>query len=88
MDARVTTFAASDAKARFAELLERAERGEQLTITRHGKPIAQLVPVRDEQAIARRRTAREDWNAYRKANNITLGPDLTIKDLINEGRRF
>ena len=87
MDARVTQYAAADAKARFSELLERAERGEQLTITRHGKPVARLVPVVDEAAIARRREARESWTRYRDEHNITLGPDLTIKQLINEGRK-
>jgi prevent-host-death family protein len=88
VDIRVTSFAVAEAKARFSELLDRAEKGEQLTITRHGKEIARLGPVVDEEAIARRREAVEGWIKYRDASNITLGPDLTIKQLINEGRRF
>ena len=31
-----------EAKNRFSELLDRVERGEQVTITRHGKPVATL----------------------------------------------
>ena len=32
----------TEAKARFAELLRRAEAGEEIVITRHGKPVAKL----------------------------------------------
>lgn len=35
---------ASDAKARFAELLTDVERGETIVITRHGRSVARLVP--------------------------------------------
>jgi prevent-host-death family protein len=35
---------ASAAKARLAELLDEVERGETIVITRHGKPVARLVP--------------------------------------------
>jgi prevent-host-death family protein len=34
----------SDAKARFSELLDRVEQGETIVITRHGRPIARIVP--------------------------------------------
>jgi prevent-host-death family protein len=88
MDIRITSYPASDVKARFSEMLERAEKGESLTITRHGKAVARMVPIVDEDAVARRRAAVEGWIKYRDEHNITLGPDLTIKQLINEGRRF
>ena len=88
MDARVSHYAAAEAKARLSELLDRVEKGEQLTITRHGKPIAQLGPVVDTEAVARRRAAVESWIRYRDEHNITLGPGLTIKQLINEGRKY
>ena len=35
---------ASDAKARFAELLTEVERGETVVVTRHGRPVARIVP--------------------------------------------
>ena len=35
----------SDAKARFSELVERAADGEEVTITKRGRPVARLVPV-------------------------------------------
>jgi prevent-host-death family protein len=35
----------SDAKARLSELVERAEGGEEVTITRRGKPVARIVAI-------------------------------------------
>ena len=38
---------ASEAKARLPSLLDAVERGETVIITRHGKPIARIVPEID-----------------------------------------
>jgi len=35
----------NEAKAKLSDLVERVQRGEEVTITRHGKPIAKLVPA-------------------------------------------
>ncbi len=35
-------IAIADAKARFADLIRRAENGESIVLTRHGKPVARL----------------------------------------------
>ncbi len=88
MDARTTEFGSADAKARFSELLARVEAGETITIRRHGKAVAKMVPVKPELTLEEKRKAWEEWKAYRKAHNITLGPDLTIKQLIEESRRY
>lgn len=50
------TVGVSEAKAHLAQLLDDVERGEEVTITRHGRPVARLVgakeqPVRDPAAI-------------------------------------
>ena len=44
---------AYDAKTHLPKLLERASRGERFVITRHGKPVAQLIPFEpaDEAAV-------------------------------------
>jgi len=39
------TIDLKDAKTRFSDLVDGAVRGEFVTITRHGKPVAALVPV-------------------------------------------
>lgn len=88
MDKRVTEFAAADAKARFSELLGRAENGEEITIRRHGKAVARLVPAKVELSVEEKRKRHAAFIAWRNEHGPTLGPDLTIKDLINEGRRF
>jgi prevent-host-death family protein len=41
----VTTVGAFEAKTHFAQLLQRVERGEEITITRRGKAVARLVPA-------------------------------------------
>ena len=40
----ILEYQASDAKSKFAELLDQVERGRTVRITRHGKPIARIVP--------------------------------------------
>lgn len=75
---------ASVAKAQLAELLDEVERGETVVITRHGKPIARLVP--DEEARrARFDRAVEHMNELRKHTK-----PATVEEIIawkNEGRR-
>ena len=39
------TVGAFEAKTHFSSLLERTKRGEEITITQRGKPVARLVPV-------------------------------------------
>jgi prevent-host-death family protein len=89
MDARTTEFAAAEAKARFSELLDRAEAGEEIIIRRHGKIVAKLArPVTDEEeAVEQRRKSRLEFIEWRRLHGPTLGPNLTIRDLIDEGRR-
>lgn len=38
------------AKTQLSRLLEQVERGEEVVITRHGKPVAKLVPIEDRRA--------------------------------------
>ena len=48
------TVGAFAAKTHLASLLDRTERGESFVITRHGRPVAHLVPAadaRDQQDI-------------------------------------
>jgi len=43
----------SQAKARFAELLKRAEAGEHIVVTRHGKPVACIEGVKKPKSLPR-----------------------------------
>ncbi|MBI2823934.1 MAG: type II toxin-antitoxin system Phd/YefM family antitoxin [Planctomycetia bacterium] len=78
------TVGAYDAKTHFSELLERVESGEEVTITRHGTPVARLVPVKKKHTPAERRAAIE--RIIKLSEGLSLG-GLKIPDLIDEGRR-
>jgi antitoxin (DNA-binding transcriptional repressor) of toxin-antitoxin stability system len=73
-----------DEEAKLSELLDRIERGEEVTVLRDGAPVAQIVSFEAAQRMAavREAMARIDERAER----MSLG-GLKIKDLINEGRR-
>jgi prevent-host-death family protein len=80
----VKTVGAYEAKKHLSRLLDEVAKGEKFTITRHGVPVAMLVPppaVEKPDA----RAAIERLRETRKGN--TLG-GLTIRELIEEGRRF
>ena len=40
-------YKVAEARARFSELLSRAQKGEEVVITRGGMPVARLAPVRE-----------------------------------------
>lgn len=74
---------AYEAKTHLAALLDRVERGERVTITRHGRAVAVLVPPTSEPG----RTADAAVEAILQLRRgRTLGADLTVRDLIDEGR--
>ena len=49
----MTRIAAAEAKNRFAELIERAESGEEIAITRYGAVVAKIVPARPAPSEAK-----------------------------------
>lgn len=77
------TVGAFEAKTHLSSLLERVAQGEEIIITRHGKPLARLVPVnvadqsRIDSAISKLRMLRK---------NCTLD-DISWQTLRDEGRR-
>ena len=75
---------AFEAKNKLAELLDLAEKGEEIIITRHGKQVARLGPVQKPFDREAARHAVEDIKKLRKGMRID---DATIKEFINEGRR-
>lgn len=74
---------ASDAQARLFQLLDEVERGATITITRHGSPVALLLPATD---VDRRRVEEtiEALKEFRRGKR--LGP-VTLRELIDDGRR-
>ena len=75
------TVGAYEAKTHLSRLLDEAENGEVIAITRHGKVVARIMPPEDvrpdpAEAIARLRSAR-----------IGLRLDADVRELIEHGRR-
>lgn len=74
----------SEAKARLAELLDAVERGETIVITRHGKPIARLVPDEEARRADARRAMDEIKEMRKHAGRATVQEILAWRD---EGRK-
>jgi prevent-host-death family protein len=78
------TVGSYEAKTHLPQLLSQVARGERITITRNGKPVAMLIPPPESQrsdvraAIARMKEIRK---------GRTLG-GISIRELIEEGRRY
>jgi prevent-host-death family protein len=71
-----------EAKTQLARLLGEVERGESVTITRHGRPVARLVPLRGSG-----RTPAEAIRAIREFRKSHALRGLKTRDLISEGRK-
>ncbi len=78
------TVGSYEAKTHLPRLLDEVAGGEEITITKHGVPVAVLVPPPEKR---RKSTSEviEELREFRKG--VRLGDDLTIRDLIEEGRR-
>ena len=76
---------AYEAKTKLPQLLERVAEGEVITITKHGVPVAKLVPFKavDRQSV---KEAIDAFRKWRKEQNLSLG-GLSIREMIEEGRR-
>ena len=77
---------AFEAKNKLSELLDLAERGEEVVITRHGKEVARLVPPRDRHSREEARAAAERLRA--RAKKLKLG--ITLQEALawrDEGRQ-
>ena len=78
------TVGAYEAKTHLSELLEKVEAGGEIIITKHGAPVAKLVPVKKEASAEQRAAAIR--RIQKLSTGLSLG-GLRTKNLINEGRR-
>jgi prevent-host-death family protein len=88
LSSALRSVGAYDAKTRLSELLDRVERGEQIIITRHGRPIARLVPEGEAERTAARAAAQRLVALGNRlaARGVNLS-DAEIKSLREDGRR-
>ena len=78
----MTEVGTFEMKTHLSSLLERVEKGERFTITRHGRPVAELVPVgaREPERVA---------EIIRQIEDLTRDWSLggSVKDAIASGRK-
>jgi prevent-host-death family protein len=80
----MTSVGAFEAKTHLNELLQRASKGETIRITRRGVPIAKLVPP----DAGEKEDARNLVEAIRQLRKGTTLGNITIRELIDDGRRY
>ena len=79
------SIGAYEAKTHLPRLLERVMRGESLTITRHGRPVARLVPVENDDRDRALQASRRILERRRRLVRTSLSE---LIDTIHEGHRF
>jgi prevent-host-death family protein len=79
----MATVGSYEAKTHLPELLRRVEAGERIEITRHGRVVAHLVPP---DRPSGRSVAEVVADLLDFGQGRALGPDLSVRDLIEEGR--
>lgn len=78
------TVGSFEAKTHLSALLDRVAKGEKITITKHGVPVAMLVPVQPSGNRDRQELIRE-LKEFGKRRSLK---GMSIRRLIEEGRRF
>ncbi|MFI5384792.1 MAG: type II toxin-antitoxin system Phd/YefM family antitoxin [Fimbriimonadales bacterium] len=74
-----------DAKTHLAALLERVARGETIMITKHGKPVARLVPIEENGPCMSVGEAIAGLLEFRKNHALDR---KEIRELVDEGRKY
>ena len=77
------TVGAYEAKTHLPKLLDRVSRGERITITKHGLPVAVLQPFDPEKNVDIRATI-VSLRKFRQKNRLS---GFSIHEMIEEGRR-
>jgi prevent-host-death family protein len=75
----------SEAKARFSEILDQVEQGETIVITRHGKPIARIVPDEAQRQARIDKAIADIKELQKETGRITLEDILSAR---HEGHKY
>jgi prevent-host-death family protein len=77
------TIGAFEAKDTLGSLLDHVERGEEVVITRRGRPVARL--VREATGVDRAAARQAASDILAASKGVTLG-GIALRELIDEGR--
>ncbi|HKR88041.1 MAG TPA: type II toxin-antitoxin system prevent-host-death family antitoxin, partial [Phenylobacterium sp.] len=80
LEAHMTTYSVADAKAGLPRLIDRALEGEEVVISRHGRPVAEL--RRLQPAARAGAMATYEWLRQRRAQRAPVA--VTSVELLNE----
>ncbi len=76
---------ASEAKTHLPQLLDEVERGETILITRHGRPVARLVPEVDRRQVEISQAVDRIARRHTSAGRVTADELLAWR---HEGHRY
>ncbi len=76
---------ASEAKTHFPQLLDEVERGETVIITRHGRPIARLVPEAERRQAEIDDAIRAIKEIQKRTGKVTVEEILSAR---HEGHNY
>ncbi|HYX26253.1 MAG TPA: type II toxin-antitoxin system Phd/YefM family antitoxin [Thermoanaerobaculia bacterium] len=88
----VKTYSIAEARDNLTSVVQEAEEGTQVELTRQGKPVAVLVGVEDFERLSKKKPGF--WEAYqefrRTADLSELDPDEIFRDVRDQspGRDF
>lgn len=80
------TVAVYEAKTQFSKLIDEIVAGEEVTITRRGEPVVVMHRAETTPELAEVKRIIEAIKALRKG--IKLPPGMTVRDMIEDGRRY
>ena len=80
----MSEIGAFEAKTNLLRLLKRVQAGERFVITRHNRPVAELIPFR-EQDRGSIRDAIDDLKAFQKTHRLG---GISVRQMVEEGRRY
>lgn len=81
------TIGVFEAKAQLSQLLERVAQGEEVLVTRHGKPVARLVAPETPSDSKAMVDWAADLRAFRSGVDHGAKSGSTLSELIAAGRR-
>ncbi|MCX7960973.1 MAG: type II toxin-antitoxin system prevent-host-death family antitoxin [Burkholderiales bacterium] len=72
-----------EAKSKLSRLVQKVEAGEEVVLTRHGKPVARIVTFAPAAKGGRRTLLRE---IRALARRVRIPPEIRISEVLAEGR--
>ena len=80
----MSEIGAFEAKTHLPKLLQRVEAGERFIITRHSRPVAELIPFRQHDT-AKVQSAINSLRAFQETHSLG---GLSVRKIVEDARRF